>query len=217
VLGGALVPQTARAAPGGESAAVPSLSTFADSINDGNRKVLRGVHVDGILALPIVQQPYSMFVSKEPGTVTQLAMAQAYGVTGLLAHNWLSGEAFFGLEVGQRVHLIYGDGRIISYWVSDIQRYRATIPKSSYSGFVDLETGKGNDAEGVFRRVYTGEDHVTFQTCIAKDGELSWGRLFVIAEASEPPIVASTRRERLLDPGPLGHPNKPDAARGSSN
>jgi hypothetical protein len=33
----------------------------------------------------------------------------------------------------------------------------------------------------MFKRVYFGDRHLTFQTCIAKDGEASWGRLFVIA------------------------------------
>jgi hypothetical protein len=33
----------------------------------------------------------------------------------------------------------------------------------------------------MFKRVYFGDRHVTFQTCIEKDGALSWGRLFIIA------------------------------------
>jgi hypothetical protein len=200
VLGTALLPQSVQAAAGGE-AAVPSLSAFVAAVHDGNRNVLRGVHVGGVLALPIVQQPDSMYVSKEPGTVTQFAMAQEYGVTGLLAHNWLSGEAFSGLEAGQLVHLIYGDGRMLTYWVTDIQRYRATIPDGTYSDFVDLETGKGLDTDALFRRVYTGGNQVTFQTCIEKDGELSWGRLFVIAEPTAPTLALTRRSEVLLDPG----------------
>jgi hypothetical protein len=38
------------------------------------------------------------------------------------------------------------------------------------------------NAEQMFKRVYFGDRHVTFQTCIESNGELSWGRLFIIAE-----------------------------------
>jgi hypothetical protein len=64
------------------------------------------------------------------------------------------------------------------------------MPESTYSQFIDLATGKGTDAEGVFRKVYMGDGHLTFQTCIAKDGQLSWGRLFVVAEPFEPAPAA---------------------------
>jgi hypothetical protein len=37
-------------------------------------------------------------------------MPSKYGVTGLLAHNYLSGRHFFGLEIGDIVQLVYGDG-----------------------------------------------------------------------------------------------------------
>jgi hypothetical protein len=33
----------------------------------------------------------------------------------------------------------------------------------------------------MFKRVYFSNRHVTFQTCIEAEGNLSWGRLFVIA------------------------------------
>jgi hypothetical protein len=36
-------------------------------------------------------------------------------------------------------------------------------------------------ARQVFKRVYAGERHVTFQTCIERLGNRSWGRLFVLA------------------------------------
>src|SRR3972149_5225582 len=67
-------------------------------------------------------------------------------------------------------------GRTVTYWVNRLYRSQATPPESPYSQFIDLDTGKGTDAEGVFRKVYMGDGHVTFQTCIERDGELSWGR-----------------------------------------
>jgi hypothetical protein len=33
----------------------------------------------------------------------------------------------------------------------------------------------------MFKRVYLGDRHVTFQTCIKAYGNQSWGRMFVIA------------------------------------
>jgi hypothetical protein len=186
----AAFPLAAQAAPSADVAAITDLSTFTASIINGNGKVLRGIHVEGVFAYPVVQQVYSMEVSEVPGTLTQFGWASSYGVTGILAHNWLSGLDFFQLRVGQKIHLIYGDGRTETYWVHRILRYQATIPESTYSQFIDLDTGKGTDAEGVFRKVYMGAGHVTFQTCIAQDGQLSWGRLFVIAEPFEPAAAA---------------------------
>ena len=36
-------------------------------------------------------------------------------------------------------------------------------------------------ADQMFKRVYTGDRHITFQTCIFAEGISSWGRLFVVA------------------------------------
>ncbi len=182
VLIGAALPQTVHAAPQAGSSAIPDLTTFISSVTDGNRKVLRGVYAPGVFALPVVQQQYAAEVSKADGTATQFGMAQSYGVVGLLAHNYLSGQKFFELSVGQPISLVYGDGRIEAFRVTRILRFQATIPESANSGFIDLESGKGTDAEGLFRRVYMGSRHVTFQTCIEQAGSSSWGRLFVIAE-----------------------------------
>jgi hypothetical protein len=186
--------QAVSAAPSPEGVAIPDLATFAISVLDGNPDVLKGVYVEDVMAFPVVQQPYAAFVSEQPGTVTQFGMASSYGVTGLLAHNFLGGTAFFYLEQGQVVNLIYGDGGIDTYVVTDVLRFQATSPNSVYSGFVDLRTGKGTDAEGMFRKVYMGEDQVTFQTCIAKDGLGSWGRLFIIA-SSDPEKITQARLE----------------------
>jgi len=41
-------------------------------------------------------------------------------------------------------------------------------------------------AEQLFNRVYRGDRHVTFQTCIDANGDISWGRLFVIAIPHQP-------------------------------
>jgi hypothetical protein len=204
VLDRVAIPQPVSAAATGSSAVVPDLDEFADSLVNGNARTVRGVYAPELFALTVVQQPYSLYVSKDPGTVTQFALAATRGVVGLLAHNWLSGAEFFNLEVGDRLFLTYGDGRIAAYWVAEIQSYRATTPDSPYSHFIDLKTGKGTDVVGVIHRVYTGHDQVTLQTCIARDGILSWGRLFVIAKQERPAIVAWRTRELRLSPAVEG-------------
>lgn len=198
-LANTALPLAASAAPASDVAGIPDLTTFTASVINGNGKVLRGIHVEGIFAYPVVQQGYSMEVSRLPATLTQFGLASAYGVTGILAHDWLAGADFLQFRVGQKIHLVYGDGRIETYWVNRFYRYQATIPESVYSQFLDLETGKGTDAEGVFHKVYMGSGHVTFQTCIAKDGQLSWGRLFVIAEPFAPAPAAPPKERVALN------------------
>jgi hypothetical protein len=168
----------------GESGILPAFADFAKSVQNGDVKALRGVYVDDVLALPIVQQPSgsSAFVSNNDGEITQFGMASQYGNIGLLAHNHLSGKSFAELAVGKQVRLVYGDGRIESFMITEVLRYQALQPTSPYSSFRSLDkTEETLTAEQMFKRVYLGDRHITFQTCIEAYGNLSWGRLFVIA------------------------------------
>jgi len=167
----------------GDTASTPTFLDFTKSVENGDANVLRGVYASNVLALPIVQQPYGYagYVSSNDGEITQFRMATQFGNVGLLAHNHLSGKSFSQLEVGQEIRLVYGDGRFETFIVTEVLRYQALQPNSPYSSFRNLEKDETLSAEGMFKRVYFGERHVTFQTCIEQDGELSWGRLFVIA------------------------------------
>lgn len=167
----------------GDTTTLPSFSEFSQSVQNGDATALRGVYVPNVMALPIVQQPYGNagYVSNNDGEATQFRMASQYGNIGLLAHNHLSGESFFQLAVGQEIRLVYGDGRVEYFVVTEVLQYQALQPTSPYSSFRSLSSDETLSAEGMFKRVYFGDRHLTFQTCIAKDGELSWGRLFVIA------------------------------------
>jgi hypothetical protein len=165
---------------------VPALSAeeaFAAQVVDGEAGVVRGVFAEERLALQVVQQPEGNpgYVSTQPGTATQFGLAAQYGVTGLLAHNSSSGESFFGLQEGEQVAIIYGDGARKHYQVEEILQFQALQPYSTSSDFVDLLTGDLLTASKLFKLVYTGGDQVTFQTCIYQDGIPTWGRLFVIA------------------------------------
>lgn len=187
LLGAAFIPNSVSATPLVDPPVISDLATFAASVVNSEAGVVAGAYADGLFALPIVQQPGALagYVSEVDNTLTQFGWPQLYGIVGLLAHNYLSGQYFFQIWAGQRIDLIYGDGRIESYRVTAIYRYRATAPFSVHSDFVDLDTKEYLSAEGLFMKVYKGKKHVTFQTCIAKDGNSSWGRLFVIAVPEE--------------------------------
>jgi hypothetical protein len=176
-----LNPISARAV--GNSATLPTFAEFSRSVQNGQKDILRGVYVDNILALPIVQQPYGNagYVSGIDGEATQFRMASQYGNIGLLAHDHLSGKSFSGLMAGQEVRIVYGDGRIEYFVVKEVLKYQALQPNNPYSSFKNLDKGETLTAEQMFKRVYFGDYHLTFQTCIEADGNASWGRLFVIA------------------------------------
>lgn len=171
--------------------ALPNYFNFVESVQDGQAGVLRGVYVPDVFALPIVQQPvgHPGFVSQNDSEITQFGMAAEVGNVGLLAHNYLSGEEFASLSPGQEVRLIYGDGAIEYFVVEQVLQYQALQPFSPYSEFRDLETNITITAEELFRTVYRGDRHVTFQTCIEADGNSSWGRLFIIAQPKLFPFV----------------------------
>lgn len=169
----------------------PSLSSFIDNINNGDANTVSGVYVHNKIAFQIIQQPLGSpaFVSNENHLVTQFSIASEVGNIGLLAHNYLAGADFSELEKGDVIILIYGDGRTQSFIVEETLQYRATDPLSPYSHFENLNGEEFLSAEQLFNKVYRGEFHVTLQTCIEKDGNLSWGRLFIIAKPiSKTPI-----------------------------
>lgn len=163
--------------------ALPGFADFSRSVQNGDANVLRGVYVPGVLALPVVQQPVDRpyFVSNHDGEATQFGMASQYGNIGLLAHNTLSGRDFSRLSIGQQVRLVYGDGRVEDFVVANILRFRASNPESVSSSFHNLDRNETLSAGEMFQRAYVGERRLVFQTCIAANGNASWGRLFIVA------------------------------------
>jgi hypothetical protein len=186
---------------GDNETTLPDFKSFLESVENGQKGVLRGVFVPGVLAIPVVQQPvgYPGYVSQNDDEITEFSMAAEVGNVGLLAHNDLSGAQFTKLSSGQEVRLIFGDGNVEYFSVSQILQYQALQPYSPNSEFRDLETGVTISAEELFRKVYRGERHVTFQTCIEANGIGSWGRLFVIAEPKLFPYIEQEYiRDNLL-------------------
>jgi hypothetical protein len=162
---------------------LPSFADFSRLFQNDRADVLRGVYVANVLALTIVQQPTGddTYVSDDNNRATQFAMASQYGNIGLLAHNYLSGKSFSQLTIGEEVRLVYGDGKVENFIVTEVLHYQALQPGSLLSSFRNLDNNEILSAGQMFARVYAGNYHVTFQTCTAKNGNSSWGRLFVIA------------------------------------
>jgi hypothetical protein len=174
-------------ASGGVTAPAPQPSAFealVASVTNGQADVVTGAYVADVLALAVTQQPVNdpAYVSSAPDVATQFQMAEIFGVTGLLAHNSAAGANFFGLAVGQEAQIIYGDGTVQRYHISRIERFQALDPDNPSTDFVDLQTGATLSAADVFNQVYTDAGNLVFQTCIANNGNASWGRLFVVAE-----------------------------------
>jgi hypothetical protein len=154
---------------------------------NGQEQVIRGIYVPGFLALPVVQQPAGNtgFVSTKPETVTQFQLAARDNVIGLLAHNYLSGKDFFKLRDGLQVMVVNGDGSINRYRITEVHEFQKLTPGSNWSHYLDLKTGEKLTTYQVFNWFYQGEHHLTFQTCLERNGLETWGIRFVVAEPIE--------------------------------
>ncbi len=116
-------------------------------------------------------------------------MADTYGSLGFLAHNYLAGKVFNELEVGNLIQVIHGDGHSTPYEVRIIRRFQAIEPLNPYSNFIDVESGSHLTATELFFQTYGVPGQLILQTCIAADGNDSWGRLFVIATPMDPVLL----------------------------
>lgn len=164
----------------------PDLQSFVASVTNGDASTVTGLYAEGLFALQVRQQPPTdiNYISDEIGTVTQYSQPAQFGVTGLLAHNTLSGKQFFRLRKDGELILVYGDGRLERYRIRDVQNYQALSPYDTRSDFVDLNHPGApilshND---LYQRVYTTPETLVLQTCIEANGEPTWGRLFIIAD-----------------------------------
>jgi len=168
---------------GGVKNALPDFPDSYHSAPTGNGDRLRGVFLSDVLELPVIQQPADnpYYVSNHNGEATQFSMASQYGSIGLLAHNTLSGKYFSKLAIGQEVRLVYGDGRVEYFVVEQALRFQALQPESVSSSFKNLDKNEVLSSGEMFNRVYVREHRLIFQTCIQAQGNVSWGRLFVIA------------------------------------
>jgi hypothetical protein len=161
-----------------------SFRQFAASMMNGNADQVRGVYVQGLMALAVVQQPVDevTYVAAQMDIVTQFQSAADHNVIGLLAHNYLSGSLFYQLTDGAEVRIVFGDGSYQRYQVSGSYAFQKLDPHSLQSDLVDMETETVLTTNQVFNHFYSGEHHVTFQTCLEEGGLSNWGLTFVVAE-----------------------------------
>lgn len=163
---------------------LPRLDEFREQLRNGLANQVVGVYVPGIMAFPVVQQPTNNpgYVAGRADVLTQFSLAASYKTIGLLAHNYLAGEAFFQLQPSQEVHLVFGDGSLSTYIVDNIAILQALQPDSPYSSFKEVnQPGKTLSVADAFLRIYGPGDRLVFQTCVEANGVKSWGRLFVTA------------------------------------
>lgn len=165
--------------------AISSVDDFAASITNGNSGQLMGVYAAEKFALTVVQQPSGnggYVATSSSSVVTQFGIASNYGSIGLLAHNYLAGKYFSNLSTGTTLTLVFGDGSKKNYTVSEIRQYQALNPSNVYSNFVNVnDSSKQLSSTDLFNETYGKSGALVLQTCIDKDGNSSWGRLFVIA------------------------------------
>ena len=130
-----------------------------------------------MFSFSIVQQPNNAaYVSPAENAVTQFSLASS-GNVGLLAHDYLAGETFDDLAIGDYIALTYSD-RIELFKVRDIKRYYALEPLGLYGEFKDAATGEWFTSDRLTRQMYIGgSNRLILQTC--------WngirGRLFITA------------------------------------
>ncbi len=165
---------------------ISPLDKFIQTVADGSEN-LKGVYFPDLLASPVVQQPDTdpSYISFQSDVLTQYGLPAQLGVTALLAHNHLAGAKFFDLQPGQQIILVYGTGATKTYQVERIYQYQAEEPAQATSALIDLQTGERLTAAEVFARHYMESGQLVFQTCIARDGIATWGRIFIQAQPIE--------------------------------
>jgi hypothetical protein len=162
---------------------INNLQQFTDTVANGEAGVLRGIFVAGVMAVPVIQQPQGNYnwISEAYDNVTQFQAAAEHGVVGLLAHNTRAGRAFSQLQPGKVFYLVYGDRSTRAYKITDLHGFQALQPLSPSTDYLDLANGQKLTTGEVFSLYFTGSYPLVLLTCIEKNGDSSWGRLFLMA------------------------------------
>lgn len=98
----------------------------------------------------------------------------------LIAHNYQSGKNFGDIQVGDSLRYQNQQGEWQTYQVRDVLAFQALSPDSEYS---DLKAPDGTiyTTKQIHELLYNHPEYLILQTCIYRDGNLNWGRLFVVA------------------------------------
>ena len=135
--------------------------------------------------LDTVSQNSATYVSTEPFELTELNQ------NGYLAHNWLAGKLFYDLKIGDEV-VIIRDGKHDRYSVTEILQYQVLDNGNNIREYVNLSSGEWLTETQLFERAYK-DGKTTYQTCIKRGDNWSWGRLFLITSPSENVLSGTTK------------------------
>lgn len=176
------IPERNQAAAQVFLAAPTGVESIRLSTGSAGEKIVR-VEAPGHFSYSVVEQPQNNpgFVSSRPETLTHFNLAERYRTIGLLAHNDLAGKKFADLQTEERINLFYITQKVSSYRIISIRKFQALSPNSPYSDFIDLQDGRRYSASELFLEIYGPGDRLVIQTCLEKNGNPTWGRMFVTA------------------------------------
>jgi hypothetical protein len=174
----------------------PSLEEFIERVSDGEAQKVVGIYIKEKLAFPVIQQPpgYKDFVSQ--WTVATQFRLGAFGLkddTGLLLDAKFVPNSLYDVSNGDLEALVYGDGRVETYKVTNIHRFLALSPEDPHSQFRELDgqdiSGKLYSADMVFRQMYTDSnslnDKLTIQVCELNRRRVPIIRRFIVANINK--------------------------------
>lgn len=124
------------------------------------------------ICLLVVTQFSQLDITLDRGYVTQMKSVPAIV---FLAHNNLSGSEFLNLNYGDVISYDSDE-----YIVREIVFMQAIQPNNPAGDLIDMESGQRMTAKQTWFRVYS--KGLVLQTCVQKDDEPSWGRLFILAD-----------------------------------
>jgi hypothetical protein len=105
-----------------------------------------------------------------------------HGVTGLLAHNFLAGRAFYGLQIGTPIWIARSKDKVQMYKVASVELFqRITLPGEA-DRYIQLVNHREWTTSELFAHFYADRGRLVLQTCLARFGRLNWGLYFVVAE-----------------------------------
>jgi sortase (surface protein transpeptidase) len=129
-----------------------------------------------LVALSVIQSP-SNYATNKDGKITLFKQAQQYGTLSFIAHNYLAGQYFDDLQIGDDILIIYPDYNQ-EYEVTEFIKYQALDPTNIYSNFRLDKWHKEKTAAELFLELFdTHDGRLVLMTCYDE----SKGRLFVIA------------------------------------
>lgn len=96
-----------------------------------------------------------------------------------IAHNSNDGMYFDDIQVGNVIHY-YDGNEWVGYRVRELRAMQATEPDSLTTNLI--WNGTALTPDQIHQQIFNIPDTLILFTCIYKDGNFRWGRLFVIAD-----------------------------------